>query len=123
MLTLPKQADKEEAPKVEEVISSTFVPAIEAAISEYVARWQDRDETDNFAQHYDEELVREELRPLVFEEVRKQVRAGSAGHCVGGGRGRVVLDRGVWAEDLDNGCRAYVWRCPAGMGSAHAVGC
>lgn len=34
---------------------------------------QDRDETDNFFQKYDPELVKDELRPIVFEEIRQQV--------------------------------------------------
>lgn len=34
---------------------------------------QDRDESSNFAQRYDAELVKEELRPIVFEETRLQV--------------------------------------------------
>lgn len=42
---------------------------------EFVAKWQDRDETDNFYQKYDAELVKDDLRPLVFEEIRLQVRA------------------------------------------------
>ncbi len=62
--------------KVEEVVGSAFVPAIETAVAEYVARWQDKDERENFAQTYDAELAKEELRPLVFEEVRRQVRRG-----------------------------------------------
>lgn len=34
---------------------------------------QDRDESDNFNQKYDPELVKDELRPIVFEEIRQQV--------------------------------------------------
>lgn len=34
---------------------------------------QDRDESDNFNQKYDAELVKDELRPIVFEEIRQQV--------------------------------------------------
>mmetsp|Transcript_33907 Transcript_33907/g.75181 ORF Transcript_33907/g.75181 Transcript_33907/m.75181 type:complete len:829 (-) Transcript_33907:621-3107(-) len=57
----------------EEKISSVFIPSIEAAVHEFVAKWQDRDETDNFFQKYDAELVKDELRPIVFEEIRLQV--------------------------------------------------
>ena len=32
--------------------------------------WQDRDETHNFPQKYDAELVREALRPGVRDEIR-----------------------------------------------------
>jgi hypothetical protein len=62
-----------EAEPPPETITSVFIPGIEAAISEYVAKWQQRDESANFSQSHDEELVKEELRPLVFEDVRKQV--------------------------------------------------
>lgn len=55
-------------------MSSRFVGAVEGAVSEFVAVWQERDEAANWEQRHDEELIREELRPLVFEEVRKQVR-------------------------------------------------
>jgi hypothetical protein len=56
-----------------QVVPSVFVPDIEAAVQDFVAKWQDRDESLNFAQRYDPDLVRDELRPLVFEQVRKQV--------------------------------------------------
>eukprot|EP00961_Rhodomonas_salina_P145591 1959459-Rhodomonas_salina.2 len=37
--------------------------------------WQDRDETHNFAQKYDAELIRDALRPGVRDEIRaKEVR-------------------------------------------------
>ena len=54
-------------------MTSVFVPVIEAALAEYVSKWQDRSEGDNLSQAHDPELVKEELRPLVFEEVRQQV--------------------------------------------------
>ncbi len=40
---------------------------------EFVAKWQDRDETNNFFQKHDVDLIKEELRPIVFEEIRQQV--------------------------------------------------
>lgn len=58
-------------------MGSVFVPSIEAAVQEFVAKWQDRDESANFFQAYDAELVKDELRPIVFEEIRVQVRYGS----------------------------------------------
>ncbi|KIY95572.1 hypothetical protein MNEG_12391 [Monoraphidium neglectum] len=61
-------------PVVEETIGSAFIPLLEAAVAEYVAKWQDRDEGSNLSQAHDPELVKEELRPLVFDEVRQQVR-------------------------------------------------
>lgn len=58
---------------MEEVVTSLFIPDIEDAVEEYVVKWQDRDERDNFFQKYDPELVKDELRPIVFEEIRQQV--------------------------------------------------
>ena len=56
-----------------EVITSIFVPEIEQAVQDFVAKWQDRDESMNFSQKYDPDLVKDELRPVVFEEIRLQV--------------------------------------------------
>jgi IQ and AAA domain-containing protein len=63
----------EESEATVEVISSVFVPDIERAVQDFVAKWQDRDESMNFAQRYDPDLVKDELRPIVFEEIRLQV--------------------------------------------------
>merc|ERR1712078_769300 len=54
-------------------IPSRFIGDIEAAVQQYVVKWQDRDERDNFFQKHDAQFVKEELRPVVFEEVRKEV--------------------------------------------------
>ncbi|KAG2497810.1 hypothetical protein HYH03_004081 [Edaphochlamys debaryana] len=56
-----------------EKITAVFIPSIEAGVQEFVAKWQDRDEQDNFHQKFDGELVKDELRPIVFEEIRLQV--------------------------------------------------
>ena len=56
-----------------ETVTSIFVPEIEQAVQDFVAKWQDRDESMNFAQKYDPDLVKDEVRPIVFEEVRRQV--------------------------------------------------
>ncbi|KAI8469151.1 MAG: hypothetical protein J3K34DRAFT_514240 [Monoraphidium minutum] len=66
--------DRDDGAAPEEAIGSAFVPLIEAAVAEYVAKWQDRDESSNFEQRHDPELVQEELRPLVFEEVDGEMR-------------------------------------------------
>lgn len=42
-------------------------------MQEFVAKWQDRDESANFFQRHDAELAKDELRPIVFEEIRMQV--------------------------------------------------
>lgn len=64
-----KGGEEGEAPRV----GAAFIPAIEQAVQHYVRTWQDRDEAGNFHQRYDAELVKDELRPLVFEEVRGEV--------------------------------------------------
>ena len=67
-----KGKEAEEVAPVE-TITSIFVPEIEQAVQEFVAKWQDRDESMNFAQKYDPDLVKDEVRPVVFDEVRRQV--------------------------------------------------
>lgn len=37
--------------------------------------WEDRDESDNFAQKHDVSLAKDKIRPSVVEEIRNQVRA------------------------------------------------
>jgi len=60
--------------KKEETVSSVFVSDLEAAVKVFVEKWQDHPEGANaLAQKHEAELVRQELRPLVFEEVRLQV--------------------------------------------------
>ncbi|KAA6424958.1 MAG: IQ and AAA domain-containing 1-like [Trebouxia sp. A1-2] len=60
--------------KKEETVSSVFVSDLEAAVKLFVEKWQDHPEGANaLAQKHEAELVRQELRPLVFEEVRLQV--------------------------------------------------
>ena len=60
--------------KKEETVSSTFVMDLEAAVKLFVEKWQEHPEGANtLAQKHEGELVRQELRPLVFEEVRLQV--------------------------------------------------
>jgi hypothetical protein len=59
-----------------EVISSAFIPLIEGAVAEYIGKWQERPAAAgaSWEQQHDPELLKDELRPLVFEEVRQQVR-------------------------------------------------
>lgn len=60
--------------KKEETVSSAFVADLEAAVKLFVEKWQDHPEGANaLAQKHEPDLVRQELRPLVFEEVRLQV--------------------------------------------------
>lgn len=66
-----KDAGEDAAPPAQ--ITSIFVPEIEQAVQDFVAKWQERDESMNFAQKYDPDLVKDELRPVVFEEIRQQV--------------------------------------------------
>jgi hypothetical protein len=81
-----------EGSSTSEVISSAFIPLIEGAVAEYIGKWQERPAPGgaSWEQQHEPELLKDELRPLVFEEVRQQVRP-AAGGCVGcvkgGGRG------------------------------------
>lgn len=65
-----------ERPPTTETISSAFILLIEGAVAEYIAKWQERPAPGgaSWEQQYDPELLKDELRPLVFEEVRQQVR-------------------------------------------------
>lgn len=53
--------------------ASQFITDLEASVKNYIVKWQDRDEQHNFEQSHDVPLMKEELRPSVFEQVRKQV--------------------------------------------------
>lgn len=67
-------AGEPEQEKKDEAVSSAFVTDLEAAIKVFVEKWQDHPEGSNaLAQKHEPEQVRQELRPLVFEEVRLQV--------------------------------------------------
>ena len=67
-----KDKGKSAEPVVKEM-KSEFIADIEQSVKKFIDRWQDRDESGNFSQKYDPELVKEQLRPLVFEEVRVEV--------------------------------------------------
>ena len=45
---------------------SMFIPGIEEASSTYEEIWKQRDETENFQQKYDAELIKELKRSVVF---------------------------------------------------------
>jgi hypothetical protein len=81
LISIPPTTDAAEPEVREACITSVFIPVIEAALAEYVGKWQERPEGDNLAQSHDVELIKEELRPLVFEEVRQQVSCGDCGDC------------------------------------------
>ena len=67
-------AEEPEGPPKPEVVTSTFTPDIESAVKQFVERWQTHDEGQNaLPQKHESELVKGEMRPLVFEEVRQQV--------------------------------------------------
>ena len=55
--------------------SSAFVLDMEKTVDVYTSKWQERNEEHNFQQMHDTELVKEELRPVVFEEIRQEVDA------------------------------------------------
>lgn len=52
---------------------SNFVPTVNEAAATYKDVWQFRDETGNFEQKHDAELIKEAKRIEVEEEIRKQV--------------------------------------------------
>lgn len=68
------QAEEEKEP-VEAVqeVSSAFVTDLEEAVAAYASKWAERDEGLNFSQRHDPELVQDEVRPLVFEDLRAEV--------------------------------------------------
>eukprot|EP00898_Chlorokybus_atmophyticus_P002625 jgi/Chlat1/3363/Chrsp23S00269 len=68
-----KDKDKDEAPVVEENITAGFVSPLQESLSRYSSVWESKDETSNFAQHFDSEMVKAQMRPEVFEEMRREV--------------------------------------------------
>ena len=52
---------------------SKFVPKVKDATNEYDTKWKTRDESLNFSQKHDIELIKEEKRKEVEEEIRIQV--------------------------------------------------
>ncbi|CAH1783239.1 unnamed protein product [Owenia fusiformis] len=52
---------------------SNFVPAVNEATDAYKTVWQPRDESENFSQKHDAELIKEEKRVEVETEIRIQV--------------------------------------------------
>lgn len=54
-------------------LSHTFPPVIVLNVLTLAGVWKTRDETHNFSQKYDAELVREEKRAEVEGEIRLQV--------------------------------------------------
>jgi hypothetical protein len=52
---------------------SGFVPSINEGTEKFKSVWMTRDEKDNFSQKHDAELIKEEKRKEVEEEIRIQV--------------------------------------------------
>ena len=65
-----KGKDEEEDEGPQELPVSDFVLKMQACTEKFCQVWQDRDETTNFSQKYDAELIREALRPGVRDEIR-----------------------------------------------------
>ena len=63
------------SPQVTNGPSSAFALDLEKTVDVYTSKWQKRNEEHNFQQMHDTELVKEELRPVVFEEIRQEVDA------------------------------------------------
>ncbi|XP_053218774.1 dynein regulatory complex protein 11 [Podarcis raffonei] len=68
--TKKKEQEEEEGWKMS---PSNFLPVMEAGNNKYKDVWQNRDEGWNFSQEYDPELIKEEKRKEVEEEIRVQV--------------------------------------------------
>ncbi|XP_044287753.1 dynein regulatory complex protein 11 [Varanus komodoensis] len=74
-----KEKDEKKPKKVEEqeegwkMTPSNFLPVMEEGNSKYKEVWQNRDEGWNFSQEYDPEMIKEEKRKEVEEEIRVQV--------------------------------------------------
>ncbi|CAH8544129.1 unnamed protein product [Schistosoma curassoni] len=75
----PKKNDKQKKKKGEEepegfkFSPSAFLGEIHEGCHNYQALWKNRDESDNFQQHYDEEIIKEDKRLEVETEIRVQV--------------------------------------------------
>ncbi|XP_037017403.2 dynein regulatory complex protein 11 isoform X2 [Artibeus jamaicensis] len=67
-----KEKDKEEE-EAWKMSPSVFLPAIEEGNSVYKDFWKNKDESWNFAQDYDPELIKEEKRKELESEIRVQV--------------------------------------------------
>ncbi|XP_042301941.1 LOW QUALITY PROTEIN: dynein regulatory complex protein 11 [Sceloporus undulatus] len=65
-----KEEEEEEGWKMS---PSNFLPIMEEGNNKYKDVWQNRDEAWNFSQEYDPELIKEEKRKEVEEEIRVQV--------------------------------------------------
>ncbi|XP_069472090.1 dynein regulatory complex protein 11 [Ambystoma mexicanum] len=68
-----KKGKGEEEDEGWKMAPSRFIPDMVGGDQEYRGTWQRRDEAWNFHQRHDEELIREEKRKEVEEEVRVQV--------------------------------------------------
>ncbi|XP_061463641.1 dynein regulatory complex protein 11 isoform X2 [Rhineura floridana] len=68
----PKKKDEEEE-EGWKMAPSNFLPVMEEGNNKYKDVWQNRDEGWNFSQEYDPELIKEEKRKEVEEEIRVQV--------------------------------------------------
>ncbi|XP_072496772.1 dynein regulatory complex protein 11 isoform X1 [Notamacropus eugenii] len=73
-----EKAEKKETKKNEEeerwkMAPSLFIPAIEEGNNKYKGVWRDKDESWNFLQDYDPEMIKEEKRKELESEIRVQV--------------------------------------------------
>ncbi|CAH8522754.1 unnamed protein product [Heterobilharzia americana] len=75
----PKKGDKQKKKKGEEesegfkISPSAFLGDLHEGCHSYQVLWKNRDESDNFQQHHDEEIIKEEKRTEVEAEIRIQV--------------------------------------------------
>merc|ERR1711974_435244 len=64
-----KKGDDDEEEEGWKMAPSNFVPAVNEASDTYKGVWATRDEADNFPQKHDAELIKEEKRKEVEEEI------------------------------------------------------
>uniref|UniRef100_S4R5N9 IQ motif containing with AAA domain 1 n=1 Tax=Petromyzon marinus TaxID=7757 RepID=S4R5N9_PETMA len=67
------KAGDEEEEEGWKMAPSNFLPTISEGHKTYTDVWQNRDESNNFSQKFNAELVKEEMRKKVENEIRKQV--------------------------------------------------
>merc|ERR1712228_662986 len=68
-----KKGDDDEEEEGWKMAPSNFVPPVNEASDTYKGVWATRDESENFPQKHDAELIKEEKRKEVEEEVRLSV--------------------------------------------------
>ncbi|XP_035032932.2 dynein regulatory complex protein 11-like [Hippoglossus stenolepis] len=67
------KTDTEEEEEGLKMLPSAFLSDLEVGNKTYEDFWQNRNESKNFVQHHDPELIKEEMRKVIEAEIRPQV--------------------------------------------------